>query len=136
MLMGAISISAAAPFDKLAVAASTPLVHGSVQSLGAALVLLGFLAARGQRGKVAAAFRERPAMTGAVMLAFAAIGLQYLAYSGAMVGEVETVKRVVGSVASLGTGFLIFGERITLIKAAAIGALGAGIALILLGATA
>lgn len=136
MLMGAISISAAAPFDKLAVGASTPPVHGLVQSLGAALILLGFLAVRGQPGKITDVFRTRPAMTGAVMLAFAAIGLQYLAYSGAMVGEVETIKRVVGSFASLGTGFLIFGERITLIKVVAVGALGAGIALILLGATA
>lgn len=135
MLLAAVSISAAAPFDKLAVEASTTLVHGLVQSLGAAVVLLVFLAARGNVAELTLVFRQRPAMMVAVVLAAAAITLQYLAYRGAMVGEVETIKRVVGSIASLGTGYLVFAERITPTKVAAVGALGAGVALILLTTT-
>ena len=135
MLLAAVSISAAAPFDKLAVEASTTLVHGLVQSLGAAFVLLVFLAARGNVAELTLVFRQRPAMTVAVVLAAVAIALQYFAYRGAMVGEVETIKRVVGSIASLGTGSFLFAERITLTKVAAVGALGTGVALILLSAT-
>jgi len=134
MLLAAVSVSAAAPFDKLAVEASTALVHGLVQSFGAAAVLLGFLAVRGELGEISAVFRRRPAMTAAVVAAAVAIALQYVAYQGAMVGEVETIKRVVGSVASLATGFVVFSERITPTKVVAVIALGAGVALILLNA--
>jgi drug/metabolite transporter (DMT)-like permease len=134
MLLAAVSISAAAPFDKLAVEASTTLLHGLIQALGGAVVLLCFLAARGELRQLGAAFRQRPAMTGAAFLAFAAIGLQFLAYRSAMVGEVETIKRVVGLIASLGTGLLVFGERITLLKTTAVVVLGVGTALMLLGA--
>ena len=132
MLLAAASVSAAAPFDKLAVEASTTLVHGLVQSSGAAAVLLSFLALRGGLTEIGSVFRKRPAMSAAVVLASVAIGLQYLAYRGAMVGEVETMKRVVGSAASLGTGYLFFAERITVVKVGAVAALGAGVALILL----
>jgi drug/metabolite transporter (DMT)-like permease len=135
MLLAAISISAAAPFDKLAIGASTTALHGFVQSFGSALVLVCFLAYRGELGGIAGAFRKRAAMTGAVLLAFGAIGLQFLAYRTAMVGEVETIKRVVGLVVSLSAGFLIFRERITVFKVVAVGAMGVGIALILLRPT-
>jgi drug/metabolite transporter (DMT)-like permease len=136
MLLAAISISLAAPFDKLAVRASTTPLHGFIQSLGGAVVLASFLTFRGDLGKLAAVFRKRPAMSGAVLLVFLAMGLQFLAYRTAMVGEVETIKRVVGLVASLVAGFLIFGERITVFKVVAVGIMGGGIALMLLGAAA
>jgi drug/metabolite transporter (DMT)-like permease len=103
---------------------------------GGSVVLIAFLTFRGDLGKLAGVFRRRPAMTGAVLLVFLAMSLQFLAYRTAMVGEVETIKRVVGLIASLGAGFLIFGERITIPKVAAVGIMTGGIALMLLGAAA
>jgi hypothetical protein len=72
-------------------------------------------------------------MSGAVLLTFAAIGLQFMAYRTAIVGEVEAIKRVVGLVVSLAAGSLVFGERISLLKVLAVGTMGIGVALILLG---
>jgi drug/metabolite transporter (DMT)-like permease len=135
MLLAAITISAAAPFDKLAVGASTTRVHGLITSLASALVLLCLLAVRAEIGQVAHVFRRRPAMVGAAALVFVALGLQFLAYRTAMVGEVETIKRVVGLVGSLVAGFLVFGERLTVAKIGAVVAMGAGTALILAGAS-
>jgi drug/metabolite transporter (DMT)-like permease len=134
MLLAALSISAAAPFDKLAVQASTTLVHGGVQSFGASVALLGFLAARGGLGDLSSAVRARPTLAAAGCLAFAAIGLQFLAYRGALVGEVETIKRVVGLASSLGAGFFVFRESLSLKKLLAVAALAVGVTLILLGA--
>ena len=133
MLGAATCISAAAPFDKLAVQASTTPVHGFVQCVGGFVVLSCFLAYRRDLDRLLRSFRERPAMTGAALLAFAAIGLQFLAYRTVLVGEVETIKRVVGLVASLTAGFLVFGERVTFVKVVAVGVLGSGVALMLLG---
>ena len=122
------------PFDKLAVRASTTPVHGCVQALGGSVVLLAYLTLRRDLAALPRVYRGRPLMTVAVLLVFAAIGLQFLAYRGAMVGEVETIKRVVGLVASLGAGLLVFGERITRSKVLGVAVMGAGVALNLLGA--
>ncbi|ANM29380.1 hypothetical protein ABI59_06945 [Acidobacteria bacterium Mor1] len=131
MLLAALSISAAAPFDKLAVQASNTSVHGMVQNAGGTLLLLGLLAWRRELPQLPGIFRRRPAMTLAVLLGFAAIALQFTAYQVTMVGHVETIKRVVGLVASLLAGATIFGERITLKKILTVAAMGAGVALLL-----
>ncbi len=131
MLLAAICISAAAPFDKLAIEASSTPVHGFFQSAGASLLLLAFLAARGDVGRIRRAFQARIRMSLAIVLAFVAVGLQFAAYRYAMVGEVETIKRVVGLVASLVAGSLIFGESINARKLITVVAMGIGVALML-----
>ena len=131
MLAAAVCISAAAPFDKLAIAVSSPALHGFLQSLVSAGLLLAYVAWRGDLGRVGAAFRERPGMTVAGCLAFAALGLQFVAYQEVMVGVVETIKRVVGIVSSLAVGRLIFGESISSGKLATVVLMAIGVALLL-----
>jgi drug/metabolite transporter (DMT)-like permease len=131
MLGAAVLISIAAPFDKLAVAASSTPVHGFFQSLGSGLLLLAFLGLRGEAARVSRAFRARPVLAVAVLLALAAVGFQFAAYRGAMVGAVETIKRVVGLVSSLAAGYLVFGEKVTASKLIAVAFMALGVALML-----
>ncbi len=131
MLLAAICISAAAPFDKLAIEASSTPVHGFFQSAGASVLLLLFLVLRGDLARIRRLFQAPVRMTLAILLAFAAVGLQFAAYRYAMVGEVETIKRVVGLVASLAAGSLIFGESINARKLITVVAMGIGVALML-----
>jgi drug/metabolite transporter (DMT)-like permease len=133
MLGAAVLISAAAPFDKLAVSASTTLVHGFFLSLGSGLLLLGYLVLRGEATQLGRAFRRRPLLVLAVVLSVAAVGFQFAAYRGAMVGAVETVKRVVGLASSVGAGYLVFRERVTPGKLVSVAVMGIGVALMLLG---
>jgi drug/metabolite transporter (DMT)-like permease len=131
MLVAAVCISAAAPFDKLAVKASSPALHGFVLSLVSGGLLLAYLGWRGELGRIASVFRRRPTMTVAACLAFAALGLQFVAYQGVMVGVVETIKRVVGLVMSLVAGYLVFGESITSRKLATVALMAIGLILLL-----
>ncbi len=131
MLLAALCISAAAPFDKLAIEASSTPVHGFFQSAGASVLLLAFLAVRGDLARIRHALQAQLRMTLAILLAFAAVGLQFAAYRYAMVGEVETIKRVVGLVASLAAGSAIFGESINARKLITVVAMGIGVALML-----
>jgi drug/metabolite transporter (DMT)-like permease len=131
MLGAALLISVAAPFDKLAVAASSTPVHGFFQSLGSGLLLLAFLGLRGEAARVGRAFRARPLLTVGSLLALAAVGFQFAAYRGAMVGAVETIKRVVGLVSSLGAGYLVFGEKVTAGKLVAVAVMASGVVLML-----
>jgi drug/metabolite transporter (DMT)-like permease len=131
MLAAALCISAAAPFDKLAVRASAPALHGFIQSLVSALLLLGYLGWRGRLVGMVRAFAGRPLMTIAAGLGFLALGMQLLAYLGVMVGVVETVKRVVGLSSSIVAGRLIFGEKITSKILAAVVLMGIGVVLLL-----
>ncbi len=131
MLLAALCISAAAPFDKLAIAASSPALHGCVQSAVAAALLLGWLAWRGRLGLVGESFRRRPAMTVAAGLGFAALGLQLVAYQSVMVGVVETIKRVVGLVSSLIAGRVVFGERLSWSTLGGVALMATGLTLLL-----
>jgi drug/metabolite transporter (DMT)-like permease len=131
MLVAAVCISAAAPFDKLAVGASSPALHGFVLSLVSGGLLLAYLGWRRELGRIGSAFRQRPVMTLAACLAFAALGLQFAAYQGVMVGVVETIKRVVGLVMSLVAGHLVFGESMTTRKLATVALMAIGVALLL-----
>jgi drug/metabolite transporter (DMT)-like permease len=131
MLVAAVCISAAAPFDKLAIRASSPALHGFIQSLVSAALLLSYLVWRGQASALAVAFRKRASMTVAALLAFAALGLQLLAYLGVMVGVVETVKRGVGLAASLVAGRLVFGESIAPRTLGSVVLMGIGVTLLL-----
>lgn len=132
MLAAALLISAAAPFDKLAVGASSVEFHGLVQSGGTGVLLVTFLGLRGDLTSLGRALTGRPALLLAAILALAAVALQFTAYRGAMVGVVETVKRVIGLASSLLAGALIFRERVTQGKFAALSLMGVGVALMLL----
>jgi drug/metabolite transporter (DMT)-like permease len=131
MLAAALLISAAAPFDKLAVAASEVEFHGFLQSAGIGALLIAFLVVRGNLSDLGRSFRTRPALTVAAFIALAAVGLQFTAYQGAMVGVVETVKRVIGLGSSLAAGYLVFRERVTRAKVASLIVMAVGVGLML-----
>ena len=131
MLAAALLISAAAPFDKLAVAASEVELHGFLQSAGIGALLIAFLVARGNLSDLGRSFRTRPALTAAAFIALAAVGLQFTAYQGAMVGVVETVKRFIGLGSSLVAGYLVFRERVTRAKVASLIVMAVGVGLML-----
>jgi hypothetical protein len=124
-------ISAAAPFDKLAVTASSPALHGFLHSLFSTAVLGAYLARRGQLGGLAGAYRRRPLMTLAAWLALGALGLQLVSYRGVMVGEVETIKRVVGLLGSIAAGRLLFKEPVTRRRLLTVVLMAVGVALLL-----
>ena len=131
MLGAALLISAAAPFDKLAVAASSVEVHAFLQAAGVGVLLVLFLGVRGELADVGRAFVTRPALLWATIFVSLAIGLQFAAYRGTMVGVVETVKRVVGLACALVAGRSIFGEPITSSKLTAVTVMGVGVTLML-----
>ena len=71
-------------------------------------------------------------MTALVTVSVLALGLQLVAITRVWVGLVETLKRAVGSLLALVSGWLFFGEQIDLQQVLAVLLMGAGVGLVLL----
>lgn len=130
MVLVAVCWAMTAVLDKRSVAhADTPL-HALLQNLlvGGGLVLYRRL--RGRKTPLPDR-RERRWLLAAVLAGGAGLGFQLLAIQHTLVSLMETVKRVVGLVAALLAGRLLFGERITTPQVLAVGLLAAGLWLML-----
>jgi drug/metabolite transporter (DMT)-like permease len=124
--------SITAPLDKLATARSTVALHALVLNGGIALGLLLMLAATRRLHDLRAAKGQLGLLLGAITCGTAALGLQLMAFQWLLVALVSVIKRVVGLVAAVVLGYLVFAEVLTLQKLRAIGLMAVGIVLVLL----
>jgi len=119
------------PLDKMAVERAPAPFHGFVLNSGVAAGVLVVLLVRREIGEVG---RVR-AVPGLVVLALfvssLALGLQLLALPHVYVGAVETLKRGIGNVMALLSGWLFFGEAVPPRKIFAVVLMALGVGLIL-----
>ena len=125
--------AASLALDKVALTHSSADTHAFVLTLGSGLMLLIWLAARGQIGDLQAAWHApKPLLASLVGFAVAAIALQMLALHSLWVAVLETLKRGLGVVGSIVFGRLFFAEAVTGTKLGAAALLIAGTALLAL----
>lgn len=132
-MLGVILAWAATPsLDKLCLAYASPGMHGLLQValIWTALLLWGL--ARGLGTFRISGAAARPVGGAAVTGALAYL-LQLFAYAIAMVALIEVIKRTVALLLSLVLGWAAFREPLTGLKAAGIGIVAAGLALVMLG---
>lgn len=131
MILTALCWSMAAPLDKLAIHASSPLFHAVVMTAGLSVLGVAILASRSKLSEL----RVERATFGLVGFAIGltAVGLilNFIALKLGWVGFVETFKRAMGSVLALVWGRLIFSEALSATKLIAVALMAAGVALIL-----
>lgn len=128
----ALLFSTTAVTDALAVEHAPPSAHAVIQTAGIALILGGYLVLRGEGRRLMppAGLRLR---TVAAMGSFGlAYGAQLVAVQSLPASLVETVKRAMGMIGALVLGRLLFGERLTPARVAAVGAMAGGVGLVLL----
>lgn len=125
--------SGSVALDKVALPHSSPASHAFLLTAGSGLMLLGWVAFRGELGDLRTAWRAPKALlAGLIGFAIAALALQMVALTWLWVAVVETLKRGVGVVGSIAFGRLFFGEPITQRKLAAGGLIALGTALLAL----
>jgi drug/metabolite transporter (DMT)-like permease len=131
MILTALCWSLAAPLDKLAIGASSPLFHAVVMMGGISICGVAILASRSQLAEL----RVRRSTYGLVGLSIGltAVGLimNFVALRLVWVGFVETGKRALGSALALLWGRTIFSEPLGVRKLAAVALMGVGVGLIL-----
>jgi len=132
MVLVAALWSLALPLDKLAVASASVPAHGTILSAGVALVLVLVLLVRPGESSFSEVRRWSGLVTALVTVSVLALGLQLVAITRVWVGLVETLKRAVGSLLALVSGWLFFGEQIDLQQVLAVLLMGAGVGLVLL----
>ena len=120
------------PLDKMAVERSSGPFHGLVLNSGVALGTLVGLAVQGRLRELAAVRHVRGPYAAALAVSALGLGLQLIAIQLLWVSLVETLKRGIGNVLAVIFGRLLFAEPITVRKLAAVGLMGAGVALVLL----
>ncbi len=132
MVLVAALWSLALPLDKLAVSHASVPAHGTILNTGVALVMVALLLLRLGEGSV----REIPRWPGLVAalvgVSVVALALQLVAITQVWVGLVETLKRAVGSILALVSGWLFFGERVDVQQVLAVLLMGVGVAVVLL----
>lgn len=118
--------------DKVALRSAGIGVHGLVLSAGVAGGMALYLAARGRLGAASLPPRESLgflALGGGINVV--ALGLQFIAISGAVVSSFEAFKRALGLMLAIASGRLFFGEAITRRKVGAGLVMAAGVVLVL-----
>ena len=132
MILVAALWSLALPLDKLAINSASVPAHGAILNFGVALVLAGVLLLRSRRGELRESRRWSGLVAALVAVSVLALGLQLLAITRVWVGFVETMKRAVGSLLALLSGWWVFGEQVDVQQVLAVLLMGAGVALVLL----
>jgi multidrug transporter EmrE-like cation transporter len=124
--------SVAISLDKLAIERSSEPLHAVLLFTGIGLASLGALAARGRLADLQAV-REVPwSLPAALVVGSLALGLQFVALKGVLVGVLETVKRGIGNAAAVVLGRAVFGEEVTAGKVAGVLLMAVGVALVML----
>lgn len=132
MILVAALWSLALPLDKLALRSASVPVHGTLLNLGVALILAAILVSRPGGGRQGEVRRWSGLVTALVAVSVIALGLQLVAITRVWVGLVETLKRAIGSLLSLVSGWAFFGERVDVQQVLAVLLMGAGVGLVLL----
>lgn len=135
MLVVAALWSVTPVFDKAAAAATSPMWHTLILSMGVAAV---FVAARaggdGSLGELWDEWRADPyLLAGSGLFAVAAMVLQLAAYDFIEVAYVETVKRAVGVLGAIVAGWVLFDESQIARRLVGAAVMAIGVAMIMLG---
>ena len=132
MVLVAALWSLALPLDKLAVSSASVPAHGTILNAGVALVLVVVVLLRPVEGRFGEIRRWPGLLIALVAVSVLALGLQLVAITRVWVGLVETLKRAVGSLLALLSGWLFFSEEIDVQQVLAVLLMGSGVALVLL----
>ncbi len=132
MIVVAVLWSVTLPVDKLALRYSAPAIHGLVLHAGIAGCLLVVLWRRRRLSELRQARSAGWLLAATVVCGAAALAAQLLALERVLAGFVETFKRCLGSVAALGFGAALLGERIGTGQATAVAIMAGGVAVLLL----
>jgi len=124
--------SLGASVDKRALVHAHPSVHAAVQCAGIALALLLYLGGRGQFALLRDIEKSKGTYLAALVAGSIGLGLQLIAIRLVLVSIVESVKRAVGMTLAVVNGRILFGEPVTIGKAAAIVLMSLGVTLILM----
>lgn len=119
------------PLDKMAMAHGAASFHGVVLTSGVAAGVLAVLLVRGRLGEVARVRRIPGVYALALVVSCAALGLQLLVLPLMYVGTIETLKRGIGNFLALVSGWIFFGEAVTVPKVLAVALMAAGVGVIL-----
>jgi drug/metabolite transporter (DMT)-like permease len=128
----ALLFSTSAVTDALAVEHAPPSAHAVVQTAGIVVLLGGFVVVRGEARRLVPPAGLRLRTAGAMASFGLAYGAQLVALQEVPASFMETVKRAIGMIGALALGWLLFGERLTLARVVAVGAMAAGVGLVLL----
>jgi len=132
MILVAALWSLALPLDKLALRSASVPVHGTLLNLGVALILAAILVSRPGGGRLGEVRRWSGLVAALVAVSVIALGLQLVAITRIWVGLVETLKRAIGSLLALVSGWAFFGEQVDVQQVLAVLLMGAGVGLVLL----
>jgi len=132
MILVAALWSLALPLDKLALRSASVPVHGTLLNLGVALILAAILVSRPGGGRLGEVRRWSGLVAALVAVSVIALGLQLVAITRIWVGLVETLKRAIGSLLALVSGWAFFGEQVDFQQVLAVLLMGAGVGLVLL----
>lgn len=119
------------PLDKMAVERAAPPLHGVVLTAGVAAGVLAVLLVQRRLEDVARVRKVPGVLALALVVSCTALGLQLLALPLMYVGTIETLKRGIGNFMALVSGWLFFGEAVTVPKMLAVGLMAAGVGVIL-----
>lgn len=133
MLLTALCWSATNSFDKVAAGAAGEPLHAFILSTGIGVVCFLLLWSRRRIGDLRAAAEAPLALTGALVLGTAALGLQLLSYQVIQVGVVETLKRGIGNGLAVLWGRIIFAEAVTVGKVLGVLVMAVGVGLVVMG---
>lgn len=131
MLAVACLWSATTPLDKLALRSASVPAHALMLHLGIALSMLLWLLARREQQQLRLRASARWLLGAAVVVSAVALGCQLLALELVYAALLETMKRGLGGIAALCFGYLLFKERITAAKLAAVAIMIAGVGLLM-----
>lgn len=119
------------PLDKMAVERAAASFHGTVLTAGVAAGVLVVLLVQRRLGDVARVRRIPGIFALALVVSFAALGLQLVVLPLMYVGTIETLKRGIGNFMALVSGRVFFGEAVTVPKVLAVALMAAGVGVIL-----
>ncbi|HYO12509.1 MAG TPA: DMT family transporter [Thermoanaerobaculia bacterium] len=138
MLRGGLMVASTAffwaltvPLDKMAVERAAPPLHGVVLTAGVAAGVLAVLLVQRRLADVARVRKVPGVLALALVVSCTALGLQFLALPLMYVGTIETLKRGIGNFMALVSGWIFFGEAVTVPKVLAVGLMAAGVGVIL-----
>lgn len=128
----ALLFSMTAVSDGMALKHCPASLHGVIQSTGMAVGLAVIATLRGQSSRLWPPLGTRWLLLATVTAFFVGYGAQLIALEQVPVSLHETVKRAIGILGALIVGAVGFGEQVTVQRLSAVGAILAGVALVLL----
>lgn len=133
MMAVALLWSLGAVLDKFVLRSASPAAHATLQAGGLGLVLLVWMAVRGQLGQLRPVRGAAGVLLLAMTVSSLSLALQLTAYQRVFVSVVEAVKRTIGMAASVLNGRLLWHEPVTRGKVMGVALMSVGVWVLLRG---